>query len=259
MGDFYVLSAILRIDFWPPTTVSAARPSLLRQLSMYNLPPTSTIALLLSGGLDSCILLCDLLRRGHRVFPIYVDSSLIWQDAELGCLRRFVGALKSDVVEPLVLLDIPLGDVYQNHWSLTGKGAPLTENDEAVYLPGRNALLLVKAALYCQNRGIGDLALGVLGTSPFADAKADFFTQFTAAMNMALGARLRVHLPFLGVSKREVMELGRDLPLEWTFSCVAPLRELHCGRCNKCLERRGAFREAGLEDPTEYALDHPST
>ncbi|MHB8902010.1 MAG: 7-cyano-7-deazaguanine synthase [Thermoguttaceae bacterium] len=214
---------------------------------------TAMIGLLLSGGLDSCILLGDLVRRGHRVLPIYVDSSLVWQGAELGCLRRFLRALGCEAVEPLVCLEMPLGDVYEGHWSLTGVGVPFTEKDEAVYLPGRNAILLVKATLCCQQRGIEDLAIGVLGTSPFADARGDFFTQFGKAMNTALGARLRIHLPFADMSKRAVMQLGRDLPLGWTFSCVAPVREFHCGQCNKCLERQRAFQEAGMEDPTRYA------
>ncbi len=217
-------------------------------------PETTTIGLLLSGGLDSCILLGDLVRQGHRVLPMYVDSGLLWQEAERRCLQRFLGAFDgSGVVERLVRLEIPLEDVYRNHWSLTGDGAPLTENDQAVYLPGRNALLLVKAAIYCQNEGVQDIALGVLGTSPFADAKPGFLTQFIDAMNSALGARLRIHLPLLGMSKREVMQMGSDLPLAWTFSCVAPVQQSHCGRCNKCLERQRAFREAGMEDPTEYA------
>jgi 7-cyano-7-deazaguanine synthase len=162
---------------------------------------TSRIALLLSGGLDSCILLGDLLRRGHRILPIYVNSGLIWQEVELGWLRRFLRAMGTESVEPLVLLEIPLADVYQDHWSLTGSGIPDAESaDSAVYLPGRNALLLVKAALACRNRGIGDLALGVLGTSPFADAKPEFFAHFTEAMNTALDVNLQVHVPFAGAT-----------------------------------------------------------
>ena len=41
------------------------------------------------------------------------------------------------------------------------------------------------------------------------------------------------------------MALGRGLPLELTFSCISPLRGLHCGHCNKCAERQAAFRDAG--------------
>jgi 7-cyano-7-deazaguanine synthase len=50
------------------------------------------------------------------------------------------------------------------------------------------------------------------------------------------------------------MRLGRGLPLEQTFSCIRPERDLHCGRCNKCAERRHAFAEADMADPTRYAV-----
>lgn len=218
---------------------------------------TRRIGLLLSGGLDSCILLGDLLRRGYRVLPIYVESGLVWQEAELGCLRRFLEVLGSQEVEPLVVLEMPLDDIYEGHWSLTGRGVPDAGSlDEAVYLPARNALLLVKAMVCCLTCRVEDLAVGILGTSPFADAGTDFFRQFTEAMNTSLNGGLQLHRPFAGFAKQDVMELGRDLPLEWTFSCLSPRQQLHCGACNKCGERRLAFEEIGLEDPTEYASGH---
>jgi 7-cyano-7-deazaguanine synthase len=49
------------------------------------------------------------------------------------------------------------------------------------------------------------------------------------------------------------MRLGVGLPLEHTFSCIDPVDQLHCGRCNKCAERSHAFADAGMTDPTEYA------
>jgi len=42
------------------------------------------------------------------------------------------------------------------------------------------------------------------------------------------------------------------VPLELTLSCMKPRDGLHCGECSKCRERRDAFREAGIEDPTRY-------
>jgi 7-cyano-7-deazaguanine synthase len=43
------------------------------------------------------------------------------------------------------------------------------------------------------------------------------------------------------------------LPLVFTLSCIQPLVGRHCGACNKCAERRRAFEQAQLPDPTEYA------
>jgi len=52
-----------------------------------------------------------------------------------------------------------------------------------------------------------------------------------------------------------VIRRGRELgvALELTLSCMQPQRGLHCGRCSKCRERRDAFAEAGVDDPTAYA------
>jgi 7-cyano-7-deazaguanine synthase len=154
----------------------------------------------------------------------------------------------------LVLLDLPLADVYCDHWALSGRDTPDAESaDEAVYLPGRNLLLAIKAAVWCQLHGVQELALAVLGSSPFADARPEFFQQFQALLSCAGPAPIRVLCPFAGMGKREVMELGRGWPLELTFSCIAPVRGLHCGKCNKCAERHKAFALIGLEDPTRYA------
>ena len=85
---------------------------------------------------------------------------------------------------PLVVLDLPLADLYGQHWSTGGRQTPDgTTPDEAVYLPGRNPLLLVKSRLWCQLNGVGRLALGTLKNNPFADATAEFFASFAAALD----------------------------------------------------------------------------
>jgi 7-cyano-7-deazaguanine synthase len=215
---------------------------------------TDTIGVLASGGLDSSILVGHLLGHGRRVQPFYVRTGLVWQAGELPALRRFLKAIATDRLAELVVLDLPLADLYDGHWSLTGDNTPGAESpDEAVFLPGRNALLIVKAAVWCQLNCIGELALAPLGTSPFEDAGQAFFHDFEAAMNRGGQRPLQLLRPFGELTKRQVMSLGRELPLVLTFSCIAPAAELHCGRCNKCAERRTAFKDAGLEDRTVYA------
>jgi 7-cyano-7-deazaguanine synthase len=212
-----------------------------------------SIGVLVSGGLDSCILLSNLLRQGQVVQPLYVRSHLIWEPQELGMLRRYLEHVQSDGLRELVVLELPLKDLYGRHWSITGEQTPGADApDEAVYLPGRNALLVLKAALWCQLKGIGRLALGPLGTSPFSDATPAFFEHLQAVLSF-YAARLDILLPLIGLQKRQVMHLGLGCPLELTFSCLAPVRGEHCGRCNKCAERRRAFWDAGWDDPTVYA------
>ena len=214
----------------------------------------SAIAVLASGGLDSCILVCDLLREKRAVQPIYIRTGLRWQDRELQALKRFLRAVTSPELADLVVLDLPLADLYGNHWSVTGAQTPdATSPDEAVFLPGRNALLLVKAAIWCQLNGVPRLTLAPLGTSPFEDAQAPFFHEFQTAINRGSARGVQLVRAFSQKNKRQVMQLGRDLPLELTFSCIAPQGAMHCGRCNKCAERQAAFREAKIVDRTAYA------
>ncbi len=217
---------------------------------------TTPIGLLLSGGLDSSILLGRLLHEGHRVQPFYVWSQLVWQRDELYAAKRFLQAMSCPKLEDLVVLDLPLGDLYEDHWSVTGYETPdALSPADAVYLPGRNALLLIKPALWCRLHGIHRLALAVLGSNPFGDATPEFFDGFESALDRATAARVGIVRPFAQFDKRQVMTLGRQLPLELTFSCISPTGGEHCGRCNKCAERNAAFRLIGADDPTCYAAD----
>ena len=214
------------------------------------------IGLLLSGGLDSAILLGRMLEQGRRVQPFYIRSGLVWESAELAAVRRLLTALATERLEPLVVLEQPLRDIYGDHWSVTGDGTPDEFSpDEAVYLPGRNLMLAMKAAVWCRLHGIDRLALAVLRGNPFSDATAAFFRNLEATLSRALGDDLRILRPLEHLDKSQVMRLGRDLPLGWTFSCIAPVGRLHCGRCNKCAERAEAFRIVGADDPTHYAYD----
>ncbi len=202
--------------------------------------PPPAVGLLLSGGLDSSILLGYLLRQGRCVQPFYVRTGVAWEQEELSAVREFSGAFASPRLAQLAILDLPLTDLYENHWSTTGKSVPdQASSDEAVYLPGRNALLTVKVAVWCQMHGIEQLALGILGSNPFADASDEFFGAFESALNCGAARRVRIVRPFACLGKRQVMALGWGMPLERTFSCIAPVRGLHCGRCNKGAAPRG--------------------
>jgi 7-cyano-7-deazaguanine synthase len=212
------------------------------------------IGVLASGGLDSCILLSHLLDQGRGVRPFYVRSGLVWQDEELRHLKRYLQRVGTERLRELVLLDLPLRDLYDGHWSVTGDGVPDDSSaDEAVYLPGRNMLLTIKAALWCQMRGIRQLALATLHSNPFADASDEFFDAYQSALKRGGATNLEILRPFAALSKRDVMRLALNYPLEETFSCIAPIAALHCGRCNKCAERKAAFAAAEMPDPTVYA------
>ena len=214
----------------------------------------TAVAVMASGGLDSAILVAQLAGEGRQVTPIYVRFGLAWEDVELRHLQRFLASLPFPDIRDLVVLDLPVADIYGKHWSVTGHDVPDDDSpDEAVYLPGRNLLLLAKSSVWCALNGISTVALGTLAANPFPDADREFFEGFSALAGRALGYPLEVVTPFAGLAKHEVLEVGRQFQLDLTFSCIAPRSERHCGFCNKCAERQLAFKMLGITDTTEYA------
>ena len=97
------------------------------------------------------------------------------------------------------------------------------------------------------------IALGTLKGNPFADSSREFFGDVEALVHTAVDHRLEIATPFSELDKAHVLELGRHLRLQHTFSCIDPTAGVHCGRCNKCAERQRAFAEASIDDVTTYA------
>lgn len=216
--------------------------------------PRTPLAVLVSGGLDSAILLAETTRAYPAVFPLYIRTGLHWETVEREYLDRFLLAICSPVLQPLIVLDQPVEDVYGAHWSVSGKGVPdANSRDDAVFLPGRNVLLLAKPLLWCHLNGVPEVATAPLGTNPFPDATPDFYDGFATIVSRAVGGNVRVLRPYSTLQKVDVLRRGRGMPLEHTFSCIQPALGLHCGTCNKCAERKLGFRDAGMKDPTQYA------
>ena len=223
-------------------------------------------AVLLSGGLDSAVLVADEAARGE-VQPIYVSAGLSWEPAERAIVARVLATPPfGRRVRPLVSLGVDMRDVYAaTHWAIEGRPPAYHTPDEDVYLPGRNIVLLGKAGVYCAVAKIDRLVLGTLAHNPFPDATPEFRDAMARALTLGLAHQVRIEAPYAGMSKADVIRCGTALgvPFELTLSCMNPpsaesaIRNpqsaLHCGTCSKCRERHDAFVEAGLPDPTTYA------
>lgn len=211
-------------------------------------------AVLMSGGSDSAILAVELARSGVRVYPIYIRFGLRWEDLEFDYACRFLNAVEHPLIQPIVSLNQPMDDVYGNHWSREGRVPDAASEDDAVYLPGRNILLISKAAVWCSFHDVHEIYSGVLSGNPFPDASQEFFDHLTTAISLGLNWPIRIVRPYATLKKVDVLKRGADLPLELTFSCLNPSSGQHCGDCNKCEERRKALAMAGLVDRTPYLI-----
>ena len=214
---------------------------------------------LVSSGLDSAVLLVHEAAQ-FDVRPVYVRSGLAWEAAELRMLSRLVAApVMAGRLQPLSVVDLPMHDVYPpDHWALGGRPPTYDTPDSDVYLVGRNVALLAKAGLVAQRGGARRIAVGALAGNPFPDATPTFFAAMAEALSRGLAHALTIVTPFSALQKHQVIELGARLgvPFEFTLSCMSPADDGHCGLCSKCRERRDAFAEAGVLDPSTYA--HPA-
>lgn len=203
-------------------------------------------AVLFSGGLDSAVLLAQEIEQHRGAQPIHVRAGMAWEDAEARTIDRLLALPPyAGRVSPVITLTFDMREVYPpSHWAITGTPPAYDTPDEAVYLEGRNIVLIAKAAVLCARLKISRLALGPLAGNPFPDATPQFFETMSHAMSMGLAHPLEIAAPLAALHKDDVIRLGRTLavPLELTLSCMNPQPGDHpCGLCSKCRERDQAF------------------
>src|SRR5579872_862641 len=169
-------------------------------------------AVLLSGGLDSAVLLAE--EAAHdEVQPVYVSVGLAWEAAERDALTHFLDRGLLDVrIPPLVTLSVDMNDVYPAaHWARRGTPPEYHTPDEDVYLPGRNIVLLGKAGVYCAAAHLDRLVIGTLAHNPFPDATPEFRAAMARALTLGLAHELDIEAPFAGTSKADVIRKGNAL------------------------------------------------
>ncbi len=219
-------------------------------------------AVLCSAGLDSAVLVAHLAQSG-KVQPLYVSVGFAWESTEQQYLARLLDTPpfnRDGQVLPPMTLHFDMRDIYpSSHWAIRGTPPAFDTPDEDVYIVGRNVTLLTKAALCAARYQIPEIAIGPLAGNPFPDATPGFFDAMSQALSMGLDHPITILAPFGEMEKSEVIQLGVSLgvDLALTLSCMNPHDGQHCGQCSKCRERRDAFADAGIPDPTTYATAPP--
>ena len=227
------------------------------------------VVCLLSGGLDSAVVLAEAIARGRRAHALSFDYGQR-HAVELGAAQnvaRTLGAAEHRVVR--VDLSAIGGSALTTDAEVPkdrdsqeiGTGVPST------YVPARNALFLSVALGWAEVLGAQELFIGVnsVDYSGYPDCRPEFLRAFEALANVATaagtesGIRFRVVAPLAEMSKAQIVrraaELGVDLGL--THTCYDPQpgpngRVLACSRCDACLLRRAGFEAAGTVDPIPY-------
>ena len=228
--------------------------------------PAPFAVALVSGGLDSMVSAAMARDAGQRVLALSFDYNQRHR-VELAAARRIADALGAErhIVLPMDLsafggsaltadIDVPKDGVGTED----GGGIPVT------YVPARNTIFLSLALGWAEAAGARDIYIGVnaLDYSGYPDCRPEFIAAFEGLAELATkagveGDPFRIQAPLQNMTKadivREGTRLGLDLGLSWSCYDPAP-GSLHCGECDSCRLRARGFDEAGIADPTRYAV-----
>lgn len=203
---------------------------------------------------------------GYRVFALSIDYNQRHQ-LELAAARRIaqtLGAVRH-IILPIDLSAFG-GSALTADISVPKDGVggdiPVT------YVPARNTVFLSLALAWAEAAGARSLFIGVnaLDYSGYPDCRPEFIAGFERLAELATkagveGEAFRIHAPLQHMTKadivREGTRLGLDLGLSW--SCYDPTPAgTHCGLCDSCRLRHKGFQDAGVADPTVYAVTPPA-
>lgn len=200
----------------------------------------SKSAILLSGGLDSMVLLAWLRSKGESPQTAIAFDYGQRHIKELKCAERI--AVYYRVIN-FVTLKIPHihgsaltggGDIPHGHYK--------SPEQKATVVPNRNMIMLATACskmVGCDYDNIyfaahaGDAAI-------YPDCRKEFVDAIDTAMRIATG--ISVKAPFLSHTKRDIAMLSRQLSVheQMAWSCYEG-GDKPCGLCGACVERAEAF------------------
>lgn len=223
------------------------------------MPNPRSAVLLLSGGLDSTVLLAHLLHHGYACHTLTVDYGARHGGAEI----EAAVAVSRHYGVPWQIADLrPLVDLLAPN-ALTGAqavphGHYTDASMAATVVPGRNLLMLALAAAYAAKVDATVVATAVhAGDHPiYPDCRREFIHAADLATQTGTEGcgDVTVLAPLIALDKAGVVTAGQALgvPFGLTWSCYEGETE-HCGRCATCVERAEAFWKVSVPDPTQYA------
>lgn len=210
--------------------------------------------LIASGGMDSTTMLYEFADRIALAVTFNYGSN--HNAREIECARY--NCAKLDI--PLLVIDLPfIGQIFNSSLLQGADAIPEGDYDDdnmrSTVVPFRNGIMLSIAAGIAESKGLKHVMMANHGGDHaiYPDCRSGFVTAMSAAISAGTYDGITLESPYTDITKAEIAARGGRLGIDYshTYSCYKG-GELHCGRCGTCTERRQAFIDAGLPDPTRY-------
>lgn len=210
--------------------------------------------MVLSGGMDSVTMLYEYASTIDLAVNFVYGSN--HNERELEMARYHCQKLGIELVE----IALPfIGELFNSSLLEGAETVPDADYDfdnmKSTVVPFRNGIMLAAAAGLAESRGLsavmianhsGDHAI-------YPDCRDGFIKAMSKAIAEGTYEHIELRAPYTLLSKSQIVEHGKLYGVDYgmTYSCYKG-GEIHCGTCGTCRERKQAFAEAGLADPTSY-------
>ena len=219
------------------------------------------VVVLCSGGMDSvtalhwarrqhavgAVLSFDYgAKHNHREIPFAIEHA-----QKIGAPHQ---TIPLDFIGKYFASDLLIsgGDIPEGHYA--------AENMKRTVVPFRNGIMLAVAAGFAESTGAAGLVIAAHSGDHaiYPDCREDFMRAMGDAMRLGTDAGIQLLRPFIAMDKAQIAAEGARLGVDYarTWSCYKG-GAVHCGKCGTCVERREAFQQAGLPDPTVYESTDP--
>ena len=210
--------------------------------------------IIVSGGLDSITLLYD--KAETIALAVSFDYGQNHGAKELPFAAHHCQKLGI----PHIMIPLSFMHRYFKSSLLDGaeaipEGHYAEENMKSTVVPFRNGIMLAIATGIAESHGLKRVYIANHGGDHtiYPDCRPDFIQAMDGAATAGTFVNVRIEAPYTNINKADIVCRGTALGVDYsqTWSCYKG-SAVHCGKCGTCVERKEAFLEAGVKDPTEY-------
>lgn len=219
------------------------------------------VVVLVSGGMDSVTALYDAASRWKVVAALAFDYGAKHHDRELPLSKWHADKLGvRHLVVPLSFVGEHFDSALLKRGGEIPKGHYEEDSMKQTVVPFRNGIMLAIAAGFAESCGATGLVIAAHAGDHaiYPDCRESFMVAMGDAIRLGTYAGVSLSRPFITMDKGAIAKRGAELGVDFTktWSCYVGGTK-HCGECGTCVERREAFLQAGLLDPTEYLHTGP--
>lgn len=219
------------------------------------------VVVLCSGGMDSVTALHWAKAEHTVVAAVSFDYGAKHNHREIPMAAEQARLLR--LRHEIIRLDF-VDRLFASHLLKSGGAVPdghyAAENMKQTVVPFRNAIMLSIACGFAESVSAGGLVIAAHtgDHTIYPDCREEFMQAMADAMRLGTYAGVQLLRPFIALHKGQIAAEGARLGVDFarTWSCYKG-GAIHCGTCGTCVERREAFAQAGLPDPTSYAITPP--